>query len=364
MDSVPDKLNEAPAQAKPTRKKNVSERQREANRANAQKSTGPRSDAGKEAVRLNSLLHGITAATLCLPCEDLEDLRLMRAEYHRAFQPRNFVEHNLVDAIFAAAWRESRAARYENSLIREAFADRRARNEQRYERLSLDVETALAFKTLSDDSNCLENLDRYERRLRRQSIAAMRQLAEYRRSFPPAVDSTTYTPVYVEMEKLQSKPIPTSEHPPIGNATEENTVQLRLQTAEPATEESLTTSVELTTDNRQLTTRQPLTTPAELTTDHWPLTTELTTDNCQLTTPSDPLTTDHKPLTTSVELTPDNGQLTTAQPLTTSAELTTDHGLLTTELTTHNRQLTTPDSEPATQDWQLATDNWQLVRAA
>ena len=233
----------------------------------------------------------MTAGTLCLPCEDPEYYDELRAEYHRIFNPRDFVEHDLVDAIVVARWRETRAARYENSLIREAFADSRARNEQRYERLSIDVETALAFKALSDNSTSLENLDRYERRLRRQSVMAMRQLAEYRRNFPPSADSTTYIPIHDEMQKLQSKPIPKNEHPPIGEATEENTIQLRNESIpesavqpEPCpaplttNHKPLTTSLELATDNRQLTTS------ARLTTDHWPLTTELTTDNRQLTT--------------------------------------------------------------------------------
>ena len=39
----------------------ISEEKREANRANAQKSTGPRSAAGKLASRLNALKHGLCA---------------------------------------------------------------------------------------------------------------------------------------------------------------------------------------------------------------------------------------------------------------------------------------------------------------
>ena len=38
-----------------------------ANRRNAQKSTGPRTTAGKAKTRLNPLKHGLTAETIVLP---------------------------------------------------------------------------------------------------------------------------------------------------------------------------------------------------------------------------------------------------------------------------------------------------------
>ncbi|MFO0887832.1 MAG: hypothetical protein U0790_01670 [Isosphaeraceae bacterium] len=37
----------------------------EANRRNAQRSTGPRTEAGKDKVRLNALKHGLDAARSC-----------------------------------------------------------------------------------------------------------------------------------------------------------------------------------------------------------------------------------------------------------------------------------------------------------
>ena len=40
------------------------------NRANAQHSTGPRSESGKQRSALNALTHGLTARTAVLPSED------------------------------------------------------------------------------------------------------------------------------------------------------------------------------------------------------------------------------------------------------------------------------------------------------
>ena len=46
-----------------------------ANRRNAQKSTGPRTAAGKAKTRLNPLKPGLTAETIVLPFESPDDYR-------------------------------------------------------------------------------------------------------------------------------------------------------------------------------------------------------------------------------------------------------------------------------------------------
>ena len=58
-----------------------------ANRANAQKSTGPRSVEGKSASRFNALKHGIDAASIVIPGEDPADYDALVAQYHRSTSP-------------------------------------------------------------------------------------------------------------------------------------------------------------------------------------------------------------------------------------------------------------------------------------
>jgi hypothetical protein len=48
-------------------------RQIEANRRNALKSTGPKTQAGKQASRCNAVRHGLTAETVITALEDAED---------------------------------------------------------------------------------------------------------------------------------------------------------------------------------------------------------------------------------------------------------------------------------------------------
>jgi hypothetical protein len=57
----------------------ANDRRLTANRANAARSTGPRTKAGKAATRLNALRHGLAAASHCEPGADLEIEALARA---------------------------------------------------------------------------------------------------------------------------------------------------------------------------------------------------------------------------------------------------------------------------------------------
>jgi hypothetical protein len=206
-----------------TPKKPVSERQLAANRANAQKSTGPTSDTGKSVSKYNSLSHGLTCFMICLPGEDKEMYEEIRAEYHEYFQPDNIVVRGMVDDLAATRWRILRIARAENGLVREQMARMRAHNEKTYNQLSIDVETALAIKALADESKISERMDRYESRLQRNFARVFKQLTELQRDNPPSHD-------HRENENRQIEPIPINEHPvapdpePIGQATAPNTV--------------------------------------------------------------------------------------------------------------------------------------------
>ena len=94
-----------------------SDRKIAANRRNAQRSTGPRSPAGKTAVALNRLSHGLYAATLILPGEDPEQYQQLHDQYQAYYQPRDIVEQELVDQLAAAKWRMFRTALLEAEFM-------------------------------------------------------------------------------------------------------------------------------------------------------------------------------------------------------------------------------------------------------
>ena len=94
-----------------------------ANRANAQKSTGPRSAEGKSASRFNALKHGIDAASIVIPGEDPADYDALAAAYHHDFRPESASETFHVDTMLRADWQKRRLQRVEADLHRTILAE-------------------------------------------------------------------------------------------------------------------------------------------------------------------------------------------------------------------------------------------------
>jgi len=72
-------------------------KQVQANRLNAQKSTGPRSAEGKAHSSANALQSGIYAESEVLPWEDPAERESLTVEYHQHHQPRTPEERALID---------------------------------------------------------------------------------------------------------------------------------------------------------------------------------------------------------------------------------------------------------------------------
>jgi len=94
-----------------------------ANRANAQKSTGPRSVEGKSASRFNALKHGIDAASIVIPGEDPADYDALAADYLSDSRPQSTFEAFNVQAMLRADWQKRRLQRVEADLFRTLLAE-------------------------------------------------------------------------------------------------------------------------------------------------------------------------------------------------------------------------------------------------
>ena len=98
----------------------------EANRRNAQKSSGPKTEKGKARVRCNALKHGMTAVTTMpgLTHEDLDQLREKTLRLINDLQPSNEAELDQVCQAARLTLAIERADRFEmahmNQRIREA----------------------------------------------------------------------------------------------------------------------------------------------------------------------------------------------------------------------------------------------------
>jgi hypothetical protein len=96
----------------------TSSKQKRANQRNSQHSTGPRTQEGKTAVKLNALKHGLTAETHCLPWEDPEEYEMLHQDYIKHYQPVGREETELVERIASLRWRLKRGFAFETALIK------------------------------------------------------------------------------------------------------------------------------------------------------------------------------------------------------------------------------------------------------
>ena len=94
-----------------------------ANRANALRSTGPRSSAGKDTVAHNAITHGIFAAVPVVKGESAANWEAHRVGILASLNPVGLLEHNLAENIALLQWRIQRLYRYEAVAISAAVED-------------------------------------------------------------------------------------------------------------------------------------------------------------------------------------------------------------------------------------------------
>ena len=170
-------------------------RQIEANRCNATKSTGPKTEAGKIRSRQNAVRHGLSAETVIEIVEDLEDYKGFEAAVIADYDARTAVERELVLRLASLFWRLRRAATIETELFRiqvEILHDRRQAQladwpiEGLTDLYSAQIppkdpevfhavrQLAVCFQRLANfDNGVFERLGRYESALARQVVQTL-----------------------------------------------------------------------------------------------------------------------------------------------------------------------------------------------
>jgi hypothetical protein len=93
-------------------------RQIEANRRNALRSSGPKTEEGKRHSRRNALRHGLTAETVIDGLEDTEDYRAFEAAVVADYDARTAVERELVLRLASLLWRLRRIISIETDLLK------------------------------------------------------------------------------------------------------------------------------------------------------------------------------------------------------------------------------------------------------
>lgn len=88
-----------------------------ANRQNAKKSTGPRTQRGKEQVRYNALKHGLLAHAPVLPGEDPEEYLIFQDRLLTEIAPAGKIAEMLTYRLAGLLWRARRVHGFEVALF-------------------------------------------------------------------------------------------------------------------------------------------------------------------------------------------------------------------------------------------------------
>jgi hypothetical protein len=111
----------------------------QANRENALRSTGPKTQGGLRRSSMNAFTHGLAAKTIVIPGEDAKEFEKLHAELLSAWRPADAIEADLVGQLAVASWKMRRVSRIEADMFR-----------------SVDEAIALRTEKLSDARTTLE----------------------------------------------------------------------------------------------------------------------------------------------------------------------------------------------------------------
>jgi hypothetical protein len=167
------------------------EKQTKANRQNAQKSTGPKTDQGKAAVSQNAVKHGLFAQSVIYG-ENEADYEAFHSKMFAEIDPVGAVELMLAERAANLAWRLKRAERMQNEVIEDMIGRKVTSNPARRARESyyvnqgiyrgdprMDLDDLPLGRIATSDWSCNRVLDRmlmYERRIENSMMKTMREL--------------------------------------------------------------------------------------------------------------------------------------------------------------------------------------------
>ena len=227
---------------KPARKLPVSENRLAANRANARKSTGPRTTEGKARSAQNAVKHGFTGSAFAVVrFEDRDEISKLKADAVDFYQPRNSQEMFAVECIALAQADMRRLRRIEAGLFTTAFDSVVDRSGRPFTPMSADMcegdlavtiaqnrnyAMAEGFRRMVCESNVWALLIRYQAHAERQyrrAIEDFERIRAHRDDSPNEPISLTQPP---ETEQLATpddlnlhipeleNPLYPSPHPP------------------------------------------------------------------------------------------------------------------------------------------------------
>jgi hypothetical protein len=154
----------------------ATDKQLEANRANAQHSTGPKTEAGKKRSSLNAIRHGLTGQVVVLPQEDLDAFNLLTEKTMAELQIMGEHETQIAKAYCMSLWNVQKAMAIQETMLTLGIMEGAAGN------LNIDdpqAHNAVSYaKAFRNDSEAFTRISLYTQRLVNQSNALRKQLED------------------------------------------------------------------------------------------------------------------------------------------------------------------------------------------
>jgi len=144
----------------------------QANRENAQKSTGPKDTS---LTRLNALKHGLLSKETLIEGEDKRALEELGGRLRLELAPQGELENIFVDRIVSSTWRLKRAIRVERDYIEAEYEDCKFDDFSGVKRQDNKAWNLVVARELGN-SNAWLNLIRYETTIEKQIYKALHEL--------------------------------------------------------------------------------------------------------------------------------------------------------------------------------------------
>jgi hypothetical protein len=158
----------------------ISEKQLAANRRNAERSTGPRTEEGKKASALNARRHNLTGQVTAMTDADRIMHDAFSASIVENLAPEGAMEIQLAQRIATDSWRLNRISAIEDNL----FALGHSAHSNDIETDHPEIHAALtAAKVVTEESTQLQLLTLYEQRINRnlqKNLATLQALQSAR----------------------------------------------------------------------------------------------------------------------------------------------------------------------------------------
>ncbi len=160
----------------------LSEKQLVANRANAQLSTGPKTEEGKRRSSLNARRHNLTGQVTAMTEEDRIAHNAFSEALIKAMAPEGALELQLAQRVATDSWRLNRSSAIEDNIFALGFTDHAGDIDVDHPELHAALTAA---RTFTREAKSIELLTLYEQRINRslqKNLALLQQLQATRKA--------------------------------------------------------------------------------------------------------------------------------------------------------------------------------------